>query len=364
MPSASRERPRVLVAGAYAFAMYEPAFVEGLERAGAVVERFVDRAWFGPGDLLRRAQSRWVFGPGIHLARAALLARVASERPDVLLGWRTPWLDARTMELARMLGARRVVTYNNDDPFGPDRAKRIWRAYRRSLPSVDVAYVYRTVNVEEALSAGAPRARVLRSAYDAHVHRPLEATDPRVRAFASDVAFVGHHEPDGRVEALVHLARAALDVRVWGSGWEPHAARLRAEGVSVGGPVLGDDYVAALQAAKVALVFLSTRNRDTYTRRCFEIPAIGTAMVAPRTRDMEALFHDGEEALFYEDTGELVSLVRALVEDAPRRHQLALRGRRRVERDGHDVNSRAATWLSDVLDVPGRAARLPARTRA
>lgn len=359
----SPERPRVIVAGEYAFDFYEPAFAAGLERAGARVDRFVDQRFFGPGSLARRAHNRFVRGPGILFARLALLAQVARTRPDVVLAWRTPWLDVRTIEAARRLGARRVVTYNNDDPFGPDRDLPIWRAYRRSLPAVDVAYVYRSANVDEALAAGAPRARVLRSAFDPVVHRALPSEDPRLRALACDVAFVGHHENDGREGSLVALARAGLDVRVSGPNWDAHASALRREGVTVTGPMLGQDYVAALQAAKVALVFLSARNRDTYTRRCFEIPAIETAMLAPRTRDLEALFCDGEEAVFYDDVADLVAKARALVGDDARRASIARGGRVRVERDGHDVNARAAQWLSDVLSIPERAARRPARTR-
>jgi spore maturation protein CgeB len=127
--------------------------------------------------------------------------------------------------------------------------------------------------------------------------------------------------------------------------------------------VLGDDYVAALQAAKVALVFLSTRNRDTYTRRCFEIPAIGTAMLAPRTTDLETLFTDGEDVVLFDDVPHLVARAKWLVLDDGARSRIAVGGRARVERDGHDVDARAARWLSDVLSVPGRAARRPDRTR-
>ncbi len=349
MSAAREERPSVLVAGAYAFDFYEPAFCRGLERAGAKVHRLVDHRFFGPGSLMRRLQSRFVAGPGVLAVRLALLARVAITRPDVVLAWRTPWLDARTVRALRMAGARRVVTYNNDDPFGPDRQLRIWRAYRASLPAFDVTYVYRSVNVEEALAVGARAARVLRSAFDPAVHRPLPASDPRLSALACDVAFVGHFEDDGRDASLLALAAAGLSVRVAGPNWGEHAERLRAGGVVVSGPALGDDYVAALQAAKVALVFLSSRNRDTYTRRCFEIPAIGTAMLAPRTRDLEELFESGRDAVFFEDQEALVREARALIDDDVRRRAIAASGRARVQRDGHGIDARAAAWLSDAL---------------
>jgi hypothetical protein len=51
------------------------------------------------------------------------------------------------------------------------------------------------------------------------------------------------------------------------------------------------------------------------------------------------------------------------VADDAARARIAAGGRARVRRDGHDVSARAAQWLSDVLSVPGRAARRPGRTR-
>jgi hypothetical protein len=52
------------------------------------------------------------------------------------------------------------------------------------------------------------------------------------------------------------------------------------------------------------------------------------------------------------------------VADASARHRIAAAGRARVARDGHHIDARASQWLRDVLSVPERAARPPARTRA
>jgi hypothetical protein len=340
------------VVGSFAFDFYEPAFCRALSRAGANVVELPDRRFFGPTELLRRVQTRFVRGPGVLLARAALVAACARSRPDVVLAWRAPWLDARTVRWCRRAGAGRVVAYNNDDPFGPDRELPIWRAYRRALPALDTAYVYREVNVGEALAHGARRARVLRSSYDPARDRPLPSTDERLARYRTEVVFVGHHETDGRLEVLLALARSGAKLRVAGPGWEGVAARLRDAGAIVDGPMLGDDYVASIQAARVAIVFLSARNRDEYTRRCFEIPAIGTAMIAPRTGEMTRLFEDGREAALFSTPEELVAHARALCADDAARDAMARAGQERCARDGHDVVSRARAWLEDALSLP------------
>jgi spore maturation protein CgeB len=111
---------------------------------------------------------------------------------------------------------------------------------------------------------------------------------------------------------------------------------------------VGEAYTKAIAAAKVALVFLSKRNRDTYTRRCFEIPAIGTLMLTPRTPDLLSMYRDGEEAAFFSSAAEAVEQVRRFIDDDALRLKVAAAGRVRCVRDGHDVVSRARQFLRDL----------------
>lgn len=61
-----------------------------------------------------------------------------------------------------------------------------------------------------------------------------------------------------------------------------------------------------INKAKIAIVFLSHINYDSYTRRCFEIPAAKTLMIAPYNDEMASLFIDGKEAVFYHNAEEFV----------------------------------------------------------
>ena len=62
--------------------------------------------------------------------------------------------------------------------------------------------------------------------------------------------------------------------------------------------VRGVEYAKALSGAKMCLAFLSKLNRDTYTRRCFEIPACGRVLLCERTADMQGLLREGDEAVW------------------------------------------------------------------
>jgi spore maturation protein CgeB len=336
---------KILVTGDFAWDQYEPSFCRALRAAGAHVDELPIRPW--PAlDALRRAQMKYVVGPAVWTANATLLVASGRYRPDVVLGWRTPWLAPRVILALRARGVR-VVLYNNDDPFGPDREWRIWRKFRRGVPHADACFAYRDVNVPEYRAAGARQVFLLRSWFDPAVHRAvtLDAAD-RAR-FASDVTFVGHWEDDGREQVLEAMMRAGLAVRVFGSPgtWGPVAQRMGWPPIR---PALDDDYARALCGAKVAIVFLSRRNRDEYTRRCFEIPAVGTAMLAPRNSTLASMYREGEEALFYGSPEEAVDLAKRYVMDEASRSRVAAAGRARCLRDGHDVLSRARSFLADL----------------
>jgi len=213
-------------------------------------------------------------------------------------------------------------------------------------------YVYRRINLDEALAAGAPRVQVLRSYFLPEEHRPVPADDAGLTRVRSDVVFVGHFEDDGRADAMAALVRAGLQVRLFGTDWDPAREMTDLRALFPVRRITGDDYVRAIQAARVAIVFLSARNRDGYTRRCFEIPAIGTAMLAPRTAELAELYVDGEEVALYGSTDELVARARELVRDDVLREHIARGGRERCRRDGYGVHSVAARWLEDALQIP------------
>ena len=160
----------------------------------------------------------------------------------------------------------------------------------------------------------------------------------------SDVLFAGHYENDGRLEILASIAESGIRLRLHGGGWEsvlgdlPNSHPLASQYPAY--PVVGDNYRRAIAGTKVALCFLSFLNQDTYTRRNFEIPAIGTAVLSEYSEELCTLFEPNSEIALFRNPEEAVVMANRLVSDDNFRTRVASGGHERVTRDGHDVNSR------------------------
>jgi glycosyltransferase involved in cell wall biosynthesis len=344
---------RVLLAGAWRFEIYEAAFAAALERRGVEVHPF---SWHGHlRGRLGRAQEKWLLpGPALARANRDLVSAAARLRPDVIFIWRGTIVDAGTVAGLRRATGAMLVSYNNDDPFSwrhqrlPRHHERSWRRYLDAVPSYDVHFVYRPINVTELKEAGARVAHVLKPYFVPHLHRPVVLSEDERARFQSTAVFAGHFEDDGRAACIRALAEAGIDVRVFGGdGWRQALQGVEAR-VGPFAPALGEDYARALCGATAGLCFLSRLNRDSYTRRCFEIPACGTVLVSERTDDLAAMFRDGDEAVLFSTRDELVEKVRWLAGDDAAARRIAAAGLDRVHRDRHSVDGRAQEWLDVV----------------
>ena len=337
--------PTVLLAGDFLFSNYEQTFARALRACGAEVAELPLAPFFGPFNALSRAQRKYLVGPGRWAANLAFVAACRRHEPDLALVWRSPYLYPWAIAAARRAGAKKIVLYNNDNPFGPDRDAIIWREFRRLIPLVDGCVAVRSSNLADYQMAGCRDVFLMQFYYDPSLHRPQILTDAERAAYDTDAIFIGHCEPDRRLDWMDELLETNLRVRIFGSGWEQHAKARRWERLLPIRPLWGDEYVKAIAGAKTGVVFLSSRNRDAYTIRNFEIPAIGTLMVSQRTNELLDMFRDGEEALFFSDGRELVSQVRRAVQDEAFRLRVANAGHRRCVQDGHDSVSRARALL-------------------
>jgi spore maturation protein CgeB len=115
--------------------------------------------------------------------------------------------------------------------------------------------------------------------------------------------------------------------------------------------VWGADYNRALCGAKVALCFLSKLNRDTYTRRCFEIPATKTLMLSEYSGDLASLYIEGKEVDYFRNRDELMEKIKHYVGNDLARNRVAQGGYDKVHGAGHDIDSRMKTMLGWIEQI-------------
>lgn len=337
---------KVLIVGDDTYPWYAPAWVRALVQLGIQTQHLSYSSLWSPG-LLGRIERRYLLGTA--LSRINLATRMAAQEfgPDVVLLYAAFPVRRNTVEW--LTEQHWVATYHNDDPFGVHGSKSFWRQFHRSLSLAHSHHVYRACNVEDYARLGIKRVAELRSYYLPWCDRPPSfSIDERVR-LSQDVVFVGHAEADDRVGYTRALVDAGLSLSVYGSSqWEKLPLPQDASCLRIEKPIYGEAYRKILAASKICLSFFSRANRDQYTRRVFEIPAVGGFLMAERTPVMESLYTEDKEAVYFSSADELVDKCRFYLNNERSRRRIADAGYIRCTTSGYDVFSRMSQWLADT----------------
>ena len=359
-----------MVVGDWHSKIHEEAISNALESLGHSVIRFPWYRYFSPhGTGLSagiaassaRLQNKIVAGPLVTRLNQDMVTMSLSRQPEALFVYRGTHIESKFLEVIRTERPHTVIVgYNNDDPFSSKASRVLWRHFLRSIPSYDLMLAYRRGNIEDFRHAGALWVELFRSWFDEDVHKRLRLEPSDIERYGCDVVFAGHFEPDGRAQMLEAIAQAGFRLKIYGPehDWDRTIRRSRALGfLGAVKPVLGESYGKAITGAKVALCFLSKLNRDTYTRRVFEITAFGSLLMSEYSDDLAALLKEDEDAVYFRSKEELVAKVRRYVLDDEGRNRIAASGYDRVHRDGHDVRSRArqlVKWITEAQMKNGR----------
>lgn len=352
---------RFLVAGDWHSDLHEEEVRKSLIRLGHEVDCFKWHGYFNfnseaprsPAALVRRVQNKYAFGPAVGRLNSDFLHTVRACRPEVVFIYRGSHVYRETLqEIRSILGAKcRILGYNNDDPFSPAQPALFWRHFLRAVPEYDLMLAYRHANLGEYRRAGARRVELLRSWYVPDRSHPVSLSEAEKAQFDCDVVFVGHYEDDQRLACLEDIVRRGFSVRLFGPTkyWaEPLASSSLLRHLAPTRMVWGADYNRALCGAKVALCFLSKLNRDTYTRRCFEIPATRTLMLSEYSDDLASLYREGVEADFFRDRDEMMRKIEKYIGNSAARQRVASAGHAKVASAGHDIDSRMRSLLQSL----------------
>ena len=370
---------KIAVVGNFSLLWHEKPFVRALRSMGHEV---VCVKWpvYLAGNWLERLQEKFLVGPALEQLGQDLSRAIQCEQPDVVFVWRGTHLTFDALQDIRTKTQALLVSYYNDNPFGFSspilgRWKYIVRAWQttkdirsipyalwavvyhaisskvflEAIPAYDLHFVYRNANITEFQRAGAKEVEAVLPYFVPELHHPVCMTEQERARFGCDVAFVGHCEPDHRIFCIDALVRAGLDVRAYGSYWERYTRMYDWRRQVLFPPVYGLDYSKAIRGAKVALAVYSRRHRDPYTRRCFEIPAIGTCMAAERSDPMLNLFREDQEVAYFSTSEELVRKINSLLNDEGRRKDMARRASLRV----HDIGADVYSWARRLLETVG-----------
>ncbi|WP_443627724.1 CgeB family protein [Candidatus Njordibacter sp. Uisw_002] len=351
---------KILIAGDWHSDLHEEELCKSFKRFGHQVVPFKWSQYFSHNKstlawltaITDRIQNKFLFGPTVHRINRDFIKITIRSKPDIIFIYRGTHIYANTIrELKRALPSCKILSYNNDDPFSEAQPKYYWRHFLKSVPEYDFIFAYREKNIDEFKVSGAKEVSLLRSWYvpDRSFHLELDAYDKQ--KFSCDVVFAGHYEPDGRLEMLEDIVSKAYSLRLFGPTkyWSNPLKISRIlrdfEPVQM---AWGNDYNKALCGSKIALCFLSKLNRDTYTRRCFEIPATKTFLLSEYSDDLASLYKEGVEAEFFRNRLEMMEKIKFYLENPEARVRIANAGYYKAINSGYDIDSRLKKLLLEI----------------
>lgn len=353
---------RVLIAGDWHSSIHEEQLACGLRHHGVEVFEFKWFNYFCPvsklnlaEDFLKRLQNKIYSGPIVNRVNTDLISCISDIKPDFVILYRSTHIYASSIiKIKKIFKNIKILLLNNDNCFAKSYPWWFWRHYRRSVPLADAILSYRRSTVVDYYNLGAKQVIYFPPWFVPEVHKVQNPLGQDEAGDACDVIFIGHYEDDGRDLIIENIIRAGYSVKVFGPphGWERvfSQSKILKDLLPVY-PLLGSEYNTALNKAKIALCFFSKLNEDTFTRRCFEIPASGTVLLSESSYELSNIFVNGEEVFLFKSSSECLNMVKYLLDNDGIRSQVSLRGQRRVWIDGYDLYSRCSDLFNFMNNI-------------
>ncbi len=245
------------------------------------------------------------------------------------------WIDGGELFGAKALQLLRkpdvpVVLFNHDDPTGKRDGCR-FASLQKALSLYSLVTAVRNETEQELKIICTGKVLRIWRTYDEVQHSAKSINRIIPNTYHSDVCFIGtwmRHE--NRDQFLVHLLERGLNIAIWGDRWQKSAYWPQLKNHWRGNALSGQDYVMAIQGAKVCLGLLSKGNRDLHTTRTMEIPYAGGLLCAERTAEHLKLYRENEEAVFWSDAHECAEKCLDLLAHPEKRELIRLAGMKRV----------------------------------
>lgn len=291
---------------------------------------------------LQSIAARFNVGPILTRLNHALKQQ-ASHLPDITHLWidKGVWIYPETLRYLQVHTGAASIHYTPDPQFLFHRS----RHFIRAVPLYDVLVTTKEWEVAHYRDAGAKRVLLTHQGYDLRCY-PRTPSQAIRSIYASDICFIGHTERY-YAQRLRRLVQPDINLRIWGPTWPRYAKWRRWIRPYVsGGGLWGEEYLHAISSAKIGLGLLSKWIPETSTTRTFEIPAMGTFLLAERTALHQELFEEGKEAEFFDSDGEMLDKARFYLANNGAREQIALAGRARCERSGYSSSNLISKIIS------------------
>jgi spore maturation protein CgeB len=320
---------------------------EALKRLGHEVAIFDWKKFLLPG----RVRQKLAFSQSLEVNRInrALLKRVKKFGPDLLLVAGGFTINPETVAAIKKMGNVTTINWSADYPGN-------FEYHIKVGPYYDFLFSSSTDGLKKYREKGHVNGHFLPFACDPLFHKTINVTEEERKNYACDICFVGSNYPE-RVAILEKLS--GFDLGIWGIGWNRLSEDSRLKPYIRGGVLKPDEWVKVYNCSKIVLNILSVNIDGTIeladpkyghiaNTKVFEILGCGAFQLVETKSDVIKMFDPGKHLVCYEDSNQLVELIKYYLDNPVERKKIADHGRH-VAYEKHTYEHR----IKEIFSVVG-----------
>lgn len=301
---------KILCVGAQWLGSDDGGLFRGFQKNGHVI-RIVDPYYyfsFDPKFLTTRIVNRLTKPFLIREFNNEILVQADILKPDLVLIYKGGYVEPATLKKLKKAFKCSIINVYPDISFFTHG-----KLIPQCVPLYDYFFSTKSFHIEELRKKFNYRnVAILQHAADPNVHYKVD--DERLKKqFECDISFIGgYSRKKENILKTVSEKFTHKKIKVWGGGWNRlgNPVSDNAEGATI----FGRMYSIAIAASKINLGILSekhpsTISGDQVTARTFNIPACGGFMIHEKTEEFLKIFTDGENAVTYSSTDDLIEKI-------------------------------------------------------
>lgn len=146
-----------------------------------------------------------------------------------------------------------------------------------------------------------------------------------------NIVFIGTWFPE-RGKFFYELKKLGLDFDIYGSRWEKDKKYYSFLKENIKKTLKYEETVKIIKNYKINLGLLSKENKDDITRRCIEIPAVGSLLCCQRTNTLKKILKENKEAIYFSNSKECYKKCVYLLKNDHKIKDISIKGNIKVRK--------------------------------
>jgi len=269
-----------------------------------------------------------------------LITLTQNYQPDVVWVFKGMEIFPKTLKKLRSANIK-LVNYNGDHPFNYEFRGSGNKNVLNSIPLYDHHFSYSKKIIKSLKEIYQVPSSWLPYAY--HFSSP-----PKINT-ENKICFIGNPDKD-RSHIIQLLIDHKIPIAVYGNNWDKF--NIQNKYLTIYPAIYSDEFIKITQQYRIHLNIFRSQNEDSHNMRTFEMPALGSIMLAPKSKEHIELFKEGEEAFYYKnDTDFLTTCKKIMALSDSEAYQIQLNAYQRSITSNYSYKDRSEQVLNVINKI-------------